>query len=66
MLSVGAATFVAGCYRAAVELTQGRLRPLVPVATDAPLAAELLVLVAVMLLTAAALLLAAAHRSTRR
>jgi hypothetical protein len=65
VLGLGAAMFLAGCYRAAVELTEGRIHPLVPVAVDAPLAAELLLLVAVIVLAAAALLLAASRRRQR-
>ena len=65
VLGLGAAMLLAGCYRAAVELSGGRIHPLVPVAVHAPLAAELLLLVAVMVLAAAALLIAAAHRPRR-
>ena len=62
VLGLGAAMLVAGCYRAAVELTEGRVRPLVPVAVGAPLAAELLLLVAGIVLVAAGLLIAGSHR----
>ena len=57
---------LAGCYRAAVELSRGRIHPLVPIAVDAPLAAELLLLVAVIVIAAAALLIAASLRPRRR
>jgi hypothetical protein len=62
LLGLGAATLLAGCYRAAVELSHGRIRPLVPVAVHAPFAAELLLLIAAVLLVAAVLLLAASRQ----
>jgi hypothetical protein len=65
VLGLGTAMLLAGCYRAAVELSAGRIPPLVRVAVDAPLAAELLLLVAGMVLAAAALLIAASRRPRR-
>lgn len=65
-LAVGTAMLLAGCYRGVVELSEGRIRPLLPIAVGAPLAAELLLLVALVLLACAALLLGAARRRRSR
>lgn len=66
VLSLGLAMLLAGGYRAAVELSEGRLHPVVPVAIGAPLAAELLLLLGVIVLAAAGLLIAASRQRQRR
>ena len=65
VLGLGIAILLAGCYRGAVELSDGRFRPLVPIAVGAPLAAELLLLVSVIVLAAAALLIAGSRQQQR-
>jgi hypothetical protein len=65
VLGLGLALLLAGGYRAAVELSEGRVRQLVPVAVGAPLAGELLLLVGVVVLAAAALLIASSRRRRR-
>jgi hypothetical protein len=65
VLGLGTTTLLAGCYRAWAELSEGRIPVLVPVAVDAPLAAEFLVLVGGIVLVAAGLLIAASRRPRR-
>jgi hypothetical protein len=63
VLTVGAATVLAGCYRTAVEFSDGRLKPLVPIATNAPLAGEFLVLVGLVACVSGILTILASRRA---